>query len=537
MAAASPHVRATLPPFAFECRPGAAARRPAPAQYRRREPEKTPLHQVVRENLESLLADARQRNDSGSGYPAFVEKEFRHFVNCGLLAGGFARLRCPACHHEQLVAFSCKGRICPSCWARRASDIAAHLVDKVLPVAPYRQWVLTFPWELRLLLAFDTAFLSEMTGAFLKILFAWQRLRGRRLGLRDGETGSVTFVQRFGGVANLNPHLHVLVPDGLFLPATGDTLTFEPLPPPDDQELRHLVVRIATRLGNLATRRIEEAGKKAEWQWPRPDKALLHTDGAEALRSPRDPRRKPGPTLGLTETDREEDHKPLCDSADGFSLHAARTVAPRDRDSLEALCRYGLRAPFSNDRLTLEPDGRVRLRLLRPWANGRTDVVMEPLALMRRLAVLVPAPYQNLVRYHGVFANRSKCRPRLPKPPPNLDAPLPAPAPLSPKPTTTTDKRRERVPWAALLRRVLDVDALACPRCSTPMIILAFLTDPPVVRKILLHLGLPAEPPVLAPARCCYDEPAYLSDFAPDPPFFDDEAPPPVTGWTARAPP
>jgi len=108
---------------------------------------------------------------------------------------------------------------------------------------------------------------------------------------------------------------------------------------------------------------------------------------------------------------------------------------------------------------------------------------------------------------------------------------------LSPKPTTTTDKRRERVPWAALLRRVLDVDALACPRCSTPMIILAFLNDPPVVRKILLHLGLPAELPVLAPARCYYDEPAYFSDFAPDPPFFDDEAPPPVTGWTARAPP
>ncbi|MBM4394651.1 MAG: transposase [Deltaproteobacteria bacterium] len=74
------------------------------------------------------------------------------------------------------------------------------------------------PWELRFLLAMNPAFLTEMAGAFLRTLFAFQRHRGRRLGIRDGQTGSVTFVQRFGGVCNLNPHMHVLVPDGLFVP-------------------------------------------------------------------------------------------------------------------------------------------------------------------------------------------------------------------------------------------------------------------------------------------------------------------------------
>jgi len=217
--------------------------------------------------------------------------------------------------------------------------------------------------------------------------------------------------------------------------------------------------------------------------WPRPDKALLLADGTEALRSPRDHPRDRDPSLGLPGTLRDDDRKPLCDSADGFSLHAARTVVACDRGSLEALCRYGLRAPFSNDRLTLEPDGRVRLRLLRPWSNGRTDVVLEPLALMRRLAVLVPAPYQNLVRYHGVFANRSKYRARLPKPGPTLDEKAPVHAPPAPQPPNTTNERKERVPWAALLRRVLDVDALACPRCSTPMIVLVFLSDLQIVRS------------------------------------------------------
>ncbi len=67
---------------------------------------------------------------------------------------------------------------------RRTADIAADLVDRVLPEAPYRQWVLTFP--LRFLLATDPAFLASMLAAFTKTLFTWQRLRGRRPGIRNG---------------------------------------------------------------------------------------------------------------------------------------------------------------------------------------------------------------------------------------------------------------------------------------------------------------------------------------------------------------
>ena len=57
-----------------------------------------------------------------------------------------------------------------------------------------------------------------------------------------------------------------------------------------------------------------------------------------------------------------------------------------------------------------------------------------------------------------------------------------------------------------MLRRVHQLEALACPRCSppaetVPMIVLAFLTDPEVVGKILHHLGLPTCAPPLARAR------------------------------------
>jgi hypothetical protein len=60
--------------------------------------------------------------------------------------------------------------------------------------------------------------------------------------------------------------------------------------------------------------------------------------------------------------------------------------------------------------------------------------------------------------------------------------------------------RRRPLPWAQTLKRVFFVDALSCPPSLTAMVVLALLSDPPAVKKILPHLGLPAEAPPLAPA-------------------------------------
>ncbi len=64
----------------------------------------------------------------------------RIFLECGILAHGFARARCDACGHDFLIALSCKGRaVCPSCNTRRMAETAAHLADHVLPRVPVRQ--------------------------------------------------------------------------------------------------------------------------------------------------------------------------------------------------------------------------------------------------------------------------------------------------------------------------------------------------------------------------------------------------------------
>jgi hypothetical protein len=91
------------------------------------------VYTVVRDHFETFRVESARLRD-GDGLPRFVEDEFRAFLRCGFLAGGFARFRCGECKTERLVAFSCKGRgFCPSCGGRRMAERAAHLVDHVVP--------------------------------------------------------------------------------------------------------------------------------------------------------------------------------------------------------------------------------------------------------------------------------------------------------------------------------------------------------------------------------------------------------------------
>ncbi len=97
----------------------------------------------------------------------------------------------------------------------------------------------------------------------------------------------------------------------------------------------------------------------------------------------------------------------------GFDLHAAVVVPPRDRARLERLCRYALRPPIATDRLHLTADGQVVLDLRHRWANGTTQLLFEPVELLERLAALTPRPRINLLLYYGVLGARSAWRSRL----------------------------------------------------------------------------------------------------------------------------
>jgi hypothetical protein len=97
------------------------------------------------------------------------------------------------------------------------ADTAAHLLDRVLPEVPVRQWVLTLPYPLRYRCAWDAQLTTEVLRAFMCSLFADQRRRARiHQGVQRAQCGAVTAIQRFGSALNLNPHFHSLVLDGVY---------------------------------------------------------------------------------------------------------------------------------------------------------------------------------------------------------------------------------------------------------------------------------------------------------------------------------
>ena len=51
-----------------------------------------------------------------------------------------------------------------------------------------------------------------------------------------------------------------------------------------------------------------------------------------------------------------------------------------------------------------------------------------------------------------------------------------------------------RIAWAKLMARVGEEFPLACPTCGGDIRLIAFITDPGPIRKILTHLGEPLEP-------------------------------------------
>ena len=471
--------------------------------YSRRVPDDTVLYGVVSNQLPAFLSHAEQ---SGRSVPAFVERELSRYLECGILAYGFVRVRCAACRYDRVVAFSCKGRgFCPSCGGRRMADTAAFLVDHVLPHVPVRQWVLSLPIALRYKLAYDSALAAEVLQLFVRSVFASLRRRARhKYGLARYECGSVTFVQRFGDALNLNLHFHSIVLDGVYQQEQGGAVRFRRLPPPTNVDVERTTRRIVRRLRRLLIARgltpdadVVAADPLTE------DQPLLAELYAASVRS----RIAMGERAGLgvlrigALVDPEEAAfvtGPRSTMIDGVSLHANVSVPAGDRRRLEKLCRYIAWPPVSTERLSKLGDGRLLYRLKRRWRDGTTHVVFQSLELVEKLAAIVPPPRIHMVRYHGVLAPRAGCRREVVGPP---------------KSKTVNAKDRDAdandcahaarrcIPWAKLMQRVFAIDVLECPRCGGKMKILATIHPPEATAAILESLGLaPRAPPLAAPS-------------------------------------
>lgn len=474
--------------------------------YSRHQPEKTSLYQIIQSNLTKFIEQVEA--EKGYPLPNFVIKEFYDYLDCGILAKGFLRLHCEGCGADGLVAFSCKHRgFCPSCGGRRMNETATHLVASVLPHQRIRQWVMSFPIPIRLLLSVKPDVMGKVLNIVNQCISKYYRTKAG-LTKKECQTGAVTLIQRFGGSINLNVHFHSLYIDGAYqLNSDQKPHVFCPIAEPTIEELTAVLQRIIKKIISL----LEKHGYLIR---DNEDKLSLSIDNEDTFSQIQASsvvyRFATGPNRGkralVLKTTPTMDHASgagLVAVHSGFSLHAGVAVDGGERKKLEKLARYIARPPIAQDRLRLNEQGQVVYELKKPYRDGTSHIVMSPLELLEKITAIIPRPRVHLTRFHGVLAPHYKYRD------------LVVPKKVESLPSLEEDRKNEKVKsmrasWARLLKRVFDVDVETCGVCGGKVKIIAAIKKPEVIRKILDHIGMPSVPPEIASSRG-------------PPSFYDDE--------------
>jgi hypothetical protein len=92
------------------------------------------------------------------------------------------------------------------------AQMAAHLVERVIPWVPTRQWVVSVPIPLRYWMAASqdlTAKVHTIIRTTIGKYYVNQAVK-RGLARANIQPGSVTFIQRFGSALQLNLHVHII---------------------------------------------------------------------------------------------------------------------------------------------------------------------------------------------------------------------------------------------------------------------------------------------------------------------------------------
>ncbi len=403
--------------------------------YRPRRPERTDLHLAVRENLELFLETYDERFlDRHGPLTDRARRTLEEYLRCGILAAGFARVRCGDCGHEQLVAFSCQLRgVCPSCQQKRAEILCRFVIDEVIEPVGHRQLVFVLPRHLRRPFYRDRRMLTGLCRSAVEATHAFYRTG---LGRDDLRVGMVVVPQRFGDRVNPHIHLHAMATDGAF-DAEG---VFHPMPFDMQGDIEVLERLFSRRVLDLMVRR----------------KRL---------------------SVRLRDEMLSWEHS-------GFSVDGSVRVAVGDYGRLRRLVRYLARPAVSAERVFYDrSSGTVTVRSSKKVQGVRPVVARyDALTFLSLLALQVPPPGVHMVRYYGHYSVRSRAerRKRAREGTAGIRSETPPPA----------SERRRR--WAELIRLVFEADPLRCDTCGGVMKVVSFISTAQsgVIRRILEHLGV-----------------------------------------------
>ncbi len=175
------------------------------AVYKPRNPRASPLFRLLESLYDTVKGVWEDRFETRYGFwRGRWDDVVARYLDCGDWNSGFARVRCGECAEEFLLAFSCKQRgLCPSCAAKRGTEVAAFLADEVVEDVGHAQWVFTVPKMLRFYFFRQRELLGDMSR------LAYETVRELMTAAADDKTlcpGMVTFIQAFGEKVNPQPH-------------------------------------------------------------------------------------------------------------------------------------------------------------------------------------------------------------------------------------------------------------------------------------------------------------------------------------------
>lgn len=143
--------------------------------------------------------------------------------------------------------------------------MAAHLVEQVIPWVPTRQWVGSVPIPLRYWMAPSRDLAAQIHTIIRRTIGQYYVNQAVKQGATRArvQTGSVTFLQRFGGSINLNLHFHMIFLEGIYEDRRVQGLKprFSPQEPPRDEAIAAALQKISQRvIRHLRKRGYLEAG-------------------------------------------------------------------------------------------------------------------------------------------------------------------------------------------------------------------------------------------------------------------------------------
>ena len=376
------------------------------------------------------------------------------------------------------------------------TESAALLVDQVFPHKPLRQWVLSFPFPLRFLFAKDPKLMGDVLNLVHRAISTYLIKKAGLKKKSGAKTGSVTFIQRFGGSLNLNIHFHIMYLNGVYT-FEQEKPHFHFISPPTQLELDNLLKTIAQRTVKLLEKRgliVQDEGTEHQFLNVKDTEAIDHIHSSSITYRIALGKYKGQKALTLRTMPNQKKQKPFLSEYSGFSLHAGVSCKSHDRKKRERLCRYISRPSLSEERLSLNAQGQVVYKLKTAYRNGTTHIVLSPLDFLSRLASLIPRPRVHLIRFHGVFAPHCKYRSLVTPDHSNEINTI-----------SRTEQKKAKKPytmgWAKMLKRVFDIDIQICSKCGGQIKIISSIHNPQVIKKILTHIGESSTVPELSPSR------------------------------------